>query len=108
MRKPLVAVLGLVSFVFLADMAAAGDPYTPHPTEVNFTRDQLRTGCNNARGTFNEGGAVTRSYSCTYIGGVVIECNKDGKCQTWWTAGSADKSKTGAATTTGAAASQKK
>ena len=42
MRKPLIAALGLVSFVFVADVASASDP---KPLGAKITPEHLRKIC---------------------------------------------------------------
>jgi hypothetical protein len=98
MRKPLIAALGLVSLISLADMASATDPSYPHPTD-SFDHDTLKAGCTNSGGTFDES-KVSGSYWCKGATGDTIACNKSGACQSWigLTRGN---SKAGASTTAG-------
>jgi hypothetical protein len=82
MRKPLIAVLGLMSLVFLSGIASA-DLLNSRPFPIKLSKDALKKTCDLDGGTFNEGGAVTRGYRCKFKDGETIECNKEEKCIRW-------------------------
>ncbi len=96
MRKPLIAALGLVSFVFVADVASASDP---KPLGAKITPEHLRKICA-GQGIFTI--ATEGSGVCKFNWGETWNCVASGACMGW------KEPKTGAATTSGAAPSQKK
>jgi hypothetical protein len=94
MRKPLFAALGLVSFVFVADVAFASDP---KPLGAKITPEHLRKICA-GQGIFTV--ATEGSGVCKFNWGETWNCVASGAC-VGWKEPTRPNTTTGAGTTAG-------
>jgi hypothetical protein len=78
MRKPLIAALGLVSLVFLSNIASASDP---KDIGAKITPEHLKSVCAGNSGTYTP--EAEGSARCNFKRGRVIECNASAKCMGW-------------------------